>query len=96
MYVPIALSDMNHRNSAPSIASSIRLLALDMGLSSSIGVSTAARRSPSAISSFISSAILFSFIVKNSTSAEMTISTDAMMNGSSIIQTFLASSAALI
>ena len=72
------------------------LFSLDMGLSSSIGVATAARRSPSAISSFISSASLVSFIVANSTSAEMTISMEAMMKGSSIIQTLRASSAAFM
>ena len=72
------------------------LLALDMGLSSSIGVSMAARRSPSAISSFISSAILFSRIVKNSTIAEMTINTDATMNGISMAQILRAASSELM
>ena len=69
---------------------------LDMGLSSSTGVAMAARRSPSSICSFISSASLFSLTVKNSTSAEMTISTEAIRKGSSMVQTLRASSAALM
>ena len=76
---------MNHRNSAPRMAKSMILLALDMGLSSSTGSSIAARRSPSSSSSLISSSILFSLIVKNRTRAEMTMRTDAMTNGSSIV-----------
>ena len=96
MYVPRALSDMNHRNSAPRMARSIRLFALLMGLSSSMGVSTAAISSPSASSSAISASILFSLIVANSTSAEMTISTEAIINGSSMIQRFRSWSGALM
>ena len=96
MYVPSALSDMNQRNSAPRIASSMRLLALLIGLSSSMGVSTAAISSPRARSSAISCSILFSLIVANSTSAEMTISTEAMMNGSSMTQRLRSASGALM
>ena len=96
MYVPSALSDMNQRNSAPRIASSMRLLALLIGLSSSMGVSTAAISSPRASSSAISRSILFSLIVANSTSAEITISTEAMMNGSSMTQRLRSASGALM
>lgn len=96
MYVPSALSDMNQRNSAPRIASSMRLLALLIGLSSSMGVSTAAISSPRASSSAISRSILFSLIVANSTSAEITISTEAMMNGSSMTQRVRSWSGALM
>ncbi len=96
MYVPSALSDMNQRNSAPRIASSMRLLALLIGLSSSMGVSTAAISSPRASSSAISCSILFSLIVANSTSAEITISTEAMMNGSSMTQRLRSWSGALM
>ena len=96
MYVPSALSDMNQRNSAPRIASSMRLLALLIGLSSSMGVSTAAISSPRASSSAISCSILFSLIVANSTSAEITISTEAMMNGSSMTQRVRSWSGALM
>ena len=96
MYVPSALSDMNQRNSAPRIASSMRLLALLIGLSSSMGVSTAAISSPRASSSAISCSILFSLIVAKSTSAEMTISTEAMMNGSSMTQRLRSASGALM
>lgn len=96
MYVPSALSDMNQRNSAPRIASSMRLLALLIGLSSSMGVSTAAISSPRASSSAISCSILFSLIVANSTSAEITISTEAMMNGSSMTQRLRSASGALM
>ena len=92
----MALSDMNHKNSAPRIARSIVLFALDMGLSSSTGVSTAASLSPSASSSFISSSILFSLIVAKRTSAEITISTEAIMKGISMVQIFLAASPALM
>ena len=92
----MALSDMNHRNSAARMASSIFLLALDMGLSSSMGVSTAASCSPSSISSLISSAILFSLMVRNSTKAEMTMSTEATIKGISMVQTLRAWSGELI
>lgn len=87
---------MNQRNSAPRIASSMRLLALLIGLSSSMGVSTAAISSPRASSSAISCSILFSLIVANSTSAEITISTEAMMNGSSMTQRVRSWSGALM
>ena len=74
----------------------IFLLALDMGLSSSMGVSTAASCSPSSISSLISSAILFSLMVRNSTKAEMTMSTEATIKGISMVQTLRAWSGELI
>ena len=67
-----------------------------MGPESSTGVAMAARRSPSAIWSFISSAMSFSLTVKNSTSAEITMSTEAMRKGISMVQIFRASSAALM
>ena len=94
--MPIALSAMNHKNSAPRIARSIFLLAADIGLLSSTGVSIAARRSPSSISGLSSSASLFSLMVAKRTRAEITMSTEAIMKGISMVHTFLASSDALM
>ena len=87
---------MNQRNSAPRIASSMLRLAFDMGASSSTGVSTAAICSPRSISLLSSFASLFSLIVLNSTSAEMTISTEAMRKGSSMVQMLRSAAGALM
>ena len=67
-----------------------------MGLSSSIGAATAAICSPSAISSLSCSASSFSRIVLKSTKAEITISTEATMKGSSIVQMLRSAAGALM
>ena len=87
---------MNQRNSAPRIARSICLFARLIGPSSSTGSAVAASRSPSSSSSFSSSASRFSLMVAKRIRAETTIRTEATMKGISMIQTFLAASAALI
>ena len=60
------------------------------------GVSIAAICSPRSISPFSSSASLFSRTVANRTNAEITISTEATMKGSSIVQMLRSAAGALM
>ena len=78
------------------MASSMALFSRLIGLSSSIGVATAASCSPMSISSLSFSASSFSRMVRNSTSAEITISTEAMMKGISMTQILRSASGALM
>ena len=83
------LSAINQKNSATKISIRIFLLVLDNGLSSSTLSTTSAYFSPLAISSLTSSATLFSLTVKNKTTAEASINTEAIKNGNSIAQILL-------